>query len=316
MKKEQIIVIGFVVLFIAAVIGGYQFYLQPQLKKFQESREQLQRLDRRLADLQTQYSGYLPEDVVSAWRSRIVPWVEGLEQRGLLFGHGRSADFEPVPEGRIAKFHYAEQYQAMFRALYEEAYEKRIDLPMVNFDVPTDDIANRDMSKADVERWLRRISLGCSLTRFLMEAEPAGIFRVELWPEESIGNLRILRVGYSFAMSPRRLMAFLDRITTQDRFARVDHLLVYNQNLMAGVDAPLVVEMVLTQGEYIATVELDPEAVMARAMTQQSDNTALMAALEARRREMELNPDAYEDRPGARRKLTWWQNFRRKYLPF
>lgn len=309
MKKEYAIFIGAGLLLLIVIGTGYQFYLKPTAALLDEKKQVYRRYDTKLQELEERYGGYVPEDVVSAWMLQLTPWFDTIDARGELFGLGR-LEVAEVPTNTLPKFHYAQQYTAMLEELRVEAAEKGLILPPLNFDVPTTQIENVTMTKEEVEEYLRRIAVGCSMVRLLLAQEPLAIFAVNMWPERvPTQRITAISTGYSFSIRLNALAKFVDEISTRQRYGSIDHFSIVNENLLVGADPPLVVQMVVTQATYEPLEQQSPETIMAQASERSNQQEEFLEML--RNRPMTER----EDRMG-RKPPTWWQRFRKKYLPF
>ncbi|HOD51160.1 MAG TPA: hypothetical protein PK166_05235 [Candidatus Hydrogenedentes bacterium] len=311
MKKEHVIFIGAGILLLAVIGSGYQFYLKPTAALLDEKKKTYMGYSAKLQELEERYGGYVPEDVVSAWTLQLTPWYNTIETRGELFGLGRIV-YEEVPTNTLPKFHYAEQYQAMLEELTAEALEKGLTLPPLNFDVPTTQIENTAMTKQEVEYYLREIAIGCSMIRLLLEYDPIAINAMYMWPpREPAARITAVSVGYSFVIKMGKLAEFIDDISSRQRYASIDYYSIVNEDLLGGTDPPLFVQMVVTQATYKPLEQQNPEAILAEADARSNQQEEFLRML----RERPLSEEEMEDR-FRRRPPTWWERFRKRYLPF
>lgn len=307
MKKEYIIFFGAGILLLLVIGIGYQFYLKPTAARLDEKKQEYNRYSAKLQELEERYGGYVPEDVVSAWMLQVTPWFNTIDSRGELFGLGR-LDIEEVPTNTLPKFHYAEQYQKMVEELRAEALEQGITLPPLNFDVPTTQIENITMTEEEVELYLRQIAIGCSMIRLLLEYEPMAITAVHMWPpRQPTGRITAYSAGYVFVAKMETVADFMDDICSRQRYASVDHFSIANDNLFQA-DPPLTVQMVVTQATYTPMEQQSPETIMARASERSNQQEEFLRML--RDRPLVQRDDMRRKPP------TWWQRFRKKYLPF
>ncbi len=308
MKKEYAIFVGAALLMVLVIGGGYQLYLKPTAERLDEKQQEYRSYDSKLRELDGRYGGYVPQDVVSAWNLQMQPWHATMEARGDLFGLGR-LEIEEVPLDTLPKFHYAEQYTAMIEELRAEAFEKGITLPPLNLDVPSAQIEDARMTREEVEEYLLRIATASSMVRMLLDRDPVAIHAVHVWPPRQVtGRITAYSVGYSFTMRMRALAEFMDDICSRPRYASIDSFSIVNDNLLAGADPPLMVQMVVTQAQYEHVEQQDPETIMAQATERGSEQALILQSLRDR---------PLSDREDMRRQPpTRWQQFRRKYLPF
>jgi len=307
MKKEHVIFIGAGIVLLLVIGGGYQFYLKPTAALLDEKKQEYNRYDAKLQELEERYGGYVPEDVVSAWMLQITPWFNTIDARGELFGLGR-LDIEEVPTNTLPKFHYAEQYQKMIEELRVEALEEGVTLPPLNFDVPTTQVANTTMTEEDVEYYLRQVAIGCSMIRLILEYDPIAINTVHIWPpREPTGRITALSTGYSCVMKIGNWAEFVDDMCSRPRYASIDYFSIANNNLLQS-DPSLTVQMVVTQATYTPLEQQSPETIMAD--VEEKSNTQEEFLRMLRERPMVERDDMRRKPP------TWWQRFRKRYLPF
>ena len=165
-------------------------------------------------------------------------------------------DIEEVPEGKIARFHYEEQYSEMMQEYLQELRSRGIPAPTDGFDVPYPDrLTSATVTDDDVEDWLRRISFGKDTVRLLMDAGARYIGAVEIWPTRTEqGVLQMWTVGVSMMIRWDDLVRFLDEMSAEsDEYFNIEAIRIVNQNLNQPATAPLQVEMVFTRADYDET---------------------------------------------------------------
>ncbi len=253
-SKQTIVMVLLLIIALAAIGAGYQFWVKETLERYNEDERYAEELERKLEDLQTTFARTKPELVLEQWRNVIEPWEQSIAQRKQYFTLGDAMEIEEVPEDKLARYHYEEQYNKLLPALQQEVYEKGVYYQITGFGVPAPpSLSGASVREEDVERWLRRIALGCDTVRMLADANVRYIQAVELWPPRTEqGVLRMHTAGLAFSMNLADLVAFIDRLTTdRNQFYDINAIWIANRNLVASAEPLLEVQMLVTRAEVI-----------------------------------------------------------------
>jgi len=253
-SKQTIVMVLLLIIALAAIGAGYQFWVKETLERYNEDERYAEQLERKLESLQTTFARTKPELVLEQWRNVIEPWEQSIAQRKQYFTLGEATQIEEVPEDKLARYHYEEQYNELLPALQQEVYEKGVYYQISGFGVPAPpSLSGATIREEDVERWLRRIAFGCDTVRMLMNANARYIQAVELWPPRTEqGVLRMHTAGLAFSMNLADLVAFIDQLTTdRNQFYDINAIWIANRNLVASAEPLLEVQMLVTRAEVI-----------------------------------------------------------------
>lgn len=253
-SKQTIVMVLLLIIALAAIGAGYQFWVKETLERYNEDERYAEQLERKLENLQTTFARTKPELVLEQWRNVIDPWEQSITQRKQYFTLGDATQIEEVPEDKLARYHYEEQYNELLPALQQEVYEKGVYYQITGFGVPAPpSLSGSTIREEDVERWLRRIALGCDTVRMLVNANARFIQAVELWPPRTEqGVLRMHTAGLAFSMNLADLVAFVDQLTTdRSQFYDINAIWIANRNLVASAEPLLEVQMLVTRAEVI-----------------------------------------------------------------
>jgi len=253
-SKQTIVMVLLLIIALAAIGAGYQFWVKETLERYNEDERYSEQLERKLETLQTTFARTKPELVLEQWRNVIEPWEQSIAQRKQYFTLGAATQIEEVPEGKLARYHYEEQYNELLPALQQEVYEKGVYYQVTGFGVPAPpSLSGTTIREADVERWLRRIAFGSDTVRMLVNANARYIQAVELWPPRTEqGVLRMHTAGLAFTMNLADLVTFIDQLTTDRRqFYDINAIWIANRNLVASAEPLLEVQMLVTRAEVI-----------------------------------------------------------------
>jgi hypothetical protein len=252
-------VITVIVILLVLAGAGYavnRFYLQPQLEEYAAEERFYQGLEGRVQQLQDKFSTTRPEVVVAAWQDAIPQWQQAVNTRRSFFDASEALQYEPVPEGRMAKFHYEEQYFARLQEIQRYLFERGIYMPWPDFgflQVPTpDSVSGANVSADEVHNWLQTIAYGSHVLRILADAGAREIYALELWPtRRENGILRMRTTGLSFNMTIDRLAEWMNDVAADTRqFRDIGALRIATPNLY--VQNPgLNVELLYTEAEFV-----------------------------------------------------------------
>ena len=257
MSREHIIGLVVLVAMLGSVGAGYQFYYKERLEGYAQNVTKLENLEKAYTELKDTFEGHEPRVYISAVKAEIQPLAEEVLHRAAFFNMGGSLRIDAIPEGRMLKFYYEEEFKRVFRELREEAQARNpwFTYPNTTFGAPRpEDFSGRSVNKAEVSRGLRKIHFGCSLIRTLLEAKAWNVTRLEVWPpRKAYGDLLDMRtVGLAFAMSTKDLVEFLDSLRLEGRYFRVDAISIQSRYLRWPTEPPLEVQMLLTQAAFAA----------------------------------------------------------------
>jgi len=255
--REQVAA-GLVLVGILAVFGGvYQFYYKERLAEYKKNMEHLEALEQAYDTLSETFEGYEPEVIISWTIGQVGPLEREVLARAEFFNTGDFLEIDPIPQGRMLRFYYKEEFDKKIREMRADARSRvpYCPYPETTFGAPhPDDLAGRVLNPSQVTNYLRKINFGSSMIRMLMDADAVQISRVELWPprRECGGLLNMRTVGLRFVMHLEDLTKFLDERRTDERYFTVDAINVQNRYLRWPVAPPVEVRMLLTQADFLA----------------------------------------------------------------
>jgi len=323
MKRHHIIPVAILAVVIVAFGAVYQFYVKEQIEEFAENQQRLEALNTRINELSDTFAGkdslpVTPQEAVRQYRMAVQPWREEVTRRADFFTLGDSFEFEPTPEEQIPKFYYADKRLEVEQDLRQYAIQNNCQLNAnIQFAPPPEAIENRSPSAQEVNNWLREFAFGDSIVRMLVDANAASIDAVVVWPQRvQFDLLRMRTTGLQFKIPLRDLIRFLEDFYVQSRYFNIDALAITNRNLLTQGEPQLNVDMVLTQAGFIREAFEEgrggnlASGPGARARGGGGGGGDIASVLQSLRRG---NSGDEQERVQQR---SWWQNFRRKYLPF
>ncbi len=325
MKREQAYIVVGVLLVLLTIGGIYQFYFKGLLDQYSQNIARRELLRTRLVELASTdgFSGYRPASLVSAWRGYIQPWTDALESRASYYRIDEVV-VDPVPEGKIPKFHYAEEFDKRVLNLRTYAYSRnppcQIPADLYGyFGVPTpDSIVARSVTSQEVVTWLQQFERGAQLLRLFIDAGAETIQEFHIWPvrTEHDGTLEMYTVGALISIRMERLAQFLDDLQRANRYISVDGLSIENSNLISWYDPSLQVRMLLTQAKLPAGVVPDSQAATAAAEPGRGGPPPGMSLREYMRQTLGATEQSAPPVPEGSGFSRWWKDFRRAWLPF
>jgi type II secretory pathway pseudopilin PulG len=257
-RREYIIAILIVGLIFAAVGAAYQFFYKARLAQYDANTQALQNLENALTALETQFESKIPEDLIKARKGMVQPLAEQVVQRAAFFNTAELLQIDPIPEGKLLRFYYSDQFNKMLNELRQDAYSRTpyCAYPeMSTFGAPRpDELEGRTVTEQEVKDWLSLIKFGATMMRMLMDAKAVAVYDVQMWPErQDYDNLLKMRtVGLSFVMRYGDLVAWLDKLRLENRYFDVNGIGVQNRYLRWAIEPPVEVQMLLTQADFNA----------------------------------------------------------------
>ncbi len=255
MHRESVFLVVILVI-IAAVFGaGYQFYFKERLQLYAEDKKLAEDLDRKLTELESKFSNTRPDRVIEVWSAAVQPWIEAVNDRKKVFTLGTVTEVVPVPEGKMPRFHYEEQYNQMFTALLQEVYQKGVYFPQTSFGAPPPSaMTGRAPTAEEVQAYLELIAFGSDTVRLLINNGIRQIFALEIWPPWQQGTLEMRSVGVSFMAPLRTVVDFIDNLSSDERqYFNVNAIRIANRSLRLSADPMLEVAMVFTRARFDET---------------------------------------------------------------
>ena len=292
MKKQHIYTILILLVIAGAVGAGYQFYFKEQLDKYAENEEFLIQLQRKHADLDSQFKRNKPEEEVAMYWGLVNPWAEAAERRSRVFSIDEYAHVDPIPEGELPKPYYIRESDTIKNGLLVEAYTSGIPIPGVDpfFGRPqASQLAGTTITAEEAIEWLREIQYGTNLVRLLMSKGVIQIDSFVMWPPRTVDEIFESRTfGVRMWMRMNDFCGLVRDLQYDDRtFFNVDAFRIANPYLRS-YDPVMQVEVLITMADYKSPEE---RAASSAADTEETGTTGpgagqpdLRQALEQMRR--------------------------------
>jgi len=320
MTREHIVVLVVFILVLATLGSVYQFYYVPRLKIYAENRATRDKLADAFKRVESKFNKTDPDIVVEAVAAEIQPLREEISRRSQFFNLSDFTQIDDIPENKMLRFYYVEQYNKYINELSQEAFARNISIPEdLSFGAPRpEDLEGKSMTVAEVRQGLRAIRFGGSMVRLLMDNKAYSVNQVVVWPKrpDCDGLLSLITTGMNFYITYADLVNFMEKLRTGDRYLVVNGLSIQNQYLQWQYEPPLLVSMLLTQANFI------PPAPEKTAVAEPGDDAAPQprAAVQAASPERRLldNNIVRNDR-GMRRQtkeLTKWDKFVRFFKQY
>ena len=314
MNKGLVIAI---VLLISALLGMaalYQFYVRVMIEDLQQKKADREQIEQKLDDLETTFYNTKPEVIIKTWRQETQPWADAVFQRTDFFQLRDTPEPIDVPEDKIPKFYYADEFPKLEERLLDYVDEKRCAIPGgLKFNAPSpDSLAGNNPSAEEVEQWLNDYEYGAYIIRFIADSGASRIINLQIWPPKTIltgstGTIEHRRIGFTISLTYEDLISFLENMRTSDHYFSVDALMLTNSTLRSP-DTELTAKMIVAQTRF---TEHDTAFSAGSQPSQDVRDTKSPEAL-----------STFIDIFGTAGLITpieqpsWWSRFRRQWLPF
>lgn len=313
MNKGLVIAIMLLISALAGMAALYQFYVKEIIKDLQEKTADREQIEKKLEDLETTFYKTKPEVIIKRWRQETQPWAEAVFQRTDFFELRDEPKPIQVPEGKIPKFFYVEEFPKLEDRLWDYVDEKQCRIPNgLNFNAPAPkSLTGKNPSAEEVETWMIDYEYGASIIRFVADSGASEIKSLAIWPSETIlkgsaGTIERRRIGFDVFLKYEDLVTFLEKLRTSDRYFSVDVLKLTNRELL-DPDAELNAQMIVTQTHFIKKIV----TAAAGSSVPANAGSAKRPGAQARFRSMfpkrSIVPVEEE---------SWWTRFRKNNLPF
>lgn len=256
LSKEHIVALSVLLLILLLLGFGYFFYYLPRMAVYAKNEQTRDDLKTALKNLETAFFNTEPEALISATKGSVQPLADEVERRAAFFSLGDMAAVEPVPEGKILRFYYEEQYTEMMRQLDLDIYARAPGFVYPKtFGVPAPgEMTGKTVTEEEVSKYLSDIKFGSSLIKMLLEAKAVEIREIVISPfyePPAFTDLLEMRTtGCSITISLEDLVKFLDKLRLMDQYFTVNAISIRNNYLMYPVEPPVEVRMLLTQSVY------------------------------------------------------------------
>lgn len=318
MKKIYILMMTTVVITLIGAGAVYKFIVQARLQELAEAQAKKEQITSKIQQMEEQFSGTIPPAVIRAWREKAEPWRAAAQNRTAYFNHSEDLFAAKVPEGAIARFYYNEEIRRRVDDLNAFLRQNRTFLQDPYFGVPNEDFYGRGSSPTNemVETHLNKHAFGADLARMLSRAGMQSITGLAIWPVQTaldgqVGSVKMTISGIAGTMSNQAFIRLIEDLRTKPRYFAVDGIRILNSDLVQRTDDPVVaVEFLLAQTDFEdKQVEVVQAATGTTAAPQTYQNVFNQTGggldLGGSNRQSEEEESA-----------SWWQTFRRRFIPF
>lgn len=313
MRKGYFLLVAVLLACVACTIAVYQFYVKERLKELGEHEKEEDKLRTKIQELEDTFYRTKPEVVLTEWREKTQPWADAVDRRSEFFNLGETPVQIEIPEEKIPKFYYPEEYKKLEDGLYAYADEKGCSLGNLVFRNirPPDSLRGQNPSPAQVSGWLTRYGFGASATRLVIDSGATNIIQLEVWPPRKVmpgrsGTVVLRTIGTRILISNENLVKFMEEMRSSDRYFSIEAIKITN-NTLRDAQAELNVEMILSQARFVAAVRAGDSSSVSAIAGNPADLGSFMQQL------FQRDPNAPMTRSDD---VSWWQRFRKKFIPF
>lgn len=331
MNKGAIFLTLLLVSSIAGTYAVYEFYVKQRWKELGDHQREAKQLREKISQLEETFYGTKPDTVLSIWRTEIQPWVDAVDRRTTFYNLGPVPLEVEIPEEEkeFAKWFYKREHPKLLRAIENSVLASGVRLPDPGFGTPDPSFygPGSDPSAEEVSEHLARFEFGKAVADLLIGSGVRTITALEIWPEQTAiegrrGDVQYRTTGLAFTIPMRNWVVLMDELSQEDRYIEVEAVRITNTALR-NPNADMSVEMILAQAYYERAKQVRE---VGGEMGSSEDMAGMMASLFPGR-----GPGGGPGRgpgggmgspfgrgagPGAPKKMSWWKNFRRNYLPF
>ena len=250
LRREYVIVAVALLVLGGGSFAVWKFYFKAQVDQYKEDVERLEKLKAKLEELKSEFGNQKPEDILTQYTQLVQPWSEALEQRAKFFSVDSFVKLEAAPENTVLRQFYAEQFQKIILDVNTVAYNKNVQIAMVNltFGQPQpDSLRGRSVNAMEVLYWLTNLQLGAGMVKKLLDNNAALIETVEMWePRPSAEVLQVRTFGVAMWIQMKDLIAMYQNLNeNRDVYYSIPGIRITNAQLRSAVDPYLRVEMLI-----------------------------------------------------------------------
>lgn len=312
MKKSVVVLTLLLIGSIAGTYAVYELYVKQRMRELGEHMEEEKQLTDAITRLEETFYRTKPDVVLRVWREQTQPWANAVARRSEFFNLGDIPLEVEIPEEEIPKFYYKEIYDKMIQILEDEAYQSQTIISDTTFGIPNPSNFGQGTNPKpeEISAYLVRFEFGAAVTRLFIDAGVIQINNLNIWPERNevkglSGDIKSRTIGADITISVRDFVSFMEDLSRRDRYFQVKAIRITNRTLR-DPDANLNVQMILAQAYYEPATE---SREVAGAVSSTADLKDLFGSLFGASSTTERKRSKEDGR-------TWWQNFRKKYLPF
>lgn len=255
MNKSYIILVVLLLLSFGGTYGVYLRYVMPMKLQLIEHQNEVELLESKIKDLENDFDKSFPEDVIQLEQEKKQPWFNASKIRTAYFQLEEIEEIE-MPEGVIPRFWYSDEHPRLKDALYQEAFEKKIILGNINFDIqPPSAFEGKNPKKEEILQEVNKYNYGIHMTRIIFAANPATVDNVEIWPRKppvisKSGTLEMRTIGYKITITYENLLKFLQKMKLSEYYVTINAIKVSSRTLRYQKSL-LNVELLLTQANFV-----------------------------------------------------------------
>ena len=319
MRKSTILLTLLLVSSIAGTYAVYELYVKQRWKELGDHQKEEEQLRKKITQLEELFFRTKPDTVLSVWRAEIQPWATAVDRRTDFYTLGQIPLKVEIPEEEkgLAKWYYRRVHTKMVQEVETRAWQSGVILPDPAFGTPDPSFYGQgsDPSAEEISEMLAQFEFGKAVAYLLIDSGVKTISVLEIWPEQIAiagrrGDVKSRMTGLAFTIPMRNWVVFFENLSQEDRYFEVKALHLSNSRLRDPY-ADLNVEMILAQAYY---EEAKQVREVAGEMGPSGNLASMFANMFGRPGASVVGPRS----PGQVRsdEKSWWDNFRRKYLPF
>lgn len=314
MKKSVIVLTLLLIGSIAGTYAVYELYVKQRMQELADHMEEEEQLTSAITRLEETFYRTKPDAVLRVWREQTQPWANAVSRRSEFFNLGDIPLEIEVPEEEIPKFYYKDVYEKMVETLEDEAYQSQTLISDTTFGIPDPSKFGQGTNPKpeEISGHLVRWEFGAAVTRLFIDAGVIQINNLNIWPERNeikglSGDIKSRTIGADITISMRDFVSFMEDLSRRGRYFQVKAIRITNRTLR-DPEANLRVQMILAQAYYEPATE---SREVAGAVSSTADLKDLFGSLFGN-----SSSRAAQNKQREEDGRNWWQNFRKKYLPF
>jgi hypothetical protein len=318
MKK---LYIGMLTILVLTLVGAgivYKFVVQARLQELAEEQAQKEQLLQKIQEMENLFSATAPPAIIRAWREKAEPWRVASVNRTAYFDMPIDIFEAKVPETEIPRFYYNEEIKRRVDELNVFLRQNRTTVQDPYFGVPNENFYGRGSipSAEEIEQHLRQHALGSEIARMLSRAGVREIRTLNIWPRQNaldgqVGRVDVMIIGISATLPNSAFIRLIEQLRTEPRYYAVDAMRTINTNLLQRQEDPTIeVEFLLVLTDF---EERKIETAAASA-TPQSTGSTFTTVFQTNPGGVVLNRSGRNQED--EEQTSWWQDFRRRFLPF
>jgi hypothetical protein len=309
-RRKNIIRVAIFLGVAALLFGAWHFLVRERMKKYNDDKERLTQLSELSIRVSDRFARFRPEHVVGVFEEQVAPWEVASESRSRFYFSGYTERVAECPHDDpvLIRPWYEEQIFEEIRRLETDMAQKWYPPPGVDFGVLTArETQGREVNKLQAMLWLAKQERGAAMVRRLLDANVPIVRSVQMAERPTqMGIFLATFFVLGFYADLNTLSGLLNDFSRGDlanvregeHFFNVPAIRIQNPNLSYA--QPLLdVQMVVVEVDY------NPRAAVVP-LASPEERLAVLGGARTRDDDEELMQP----------KRTWWQRFRRNWLPF